>query len=212
MRKPRVFVDAGVLFAGAASPSEHGASLLILRLGELTLIEAVTSEQVLTEAERNLKAKLPEALPLFRLLVERALTVIPSPAAEDVAIHEGRAHPKDLAHFGGRFAGSLLLVGHLQCAPLSTRPSRGPSRAAWGIHSPRTGSIGISTILRIMSGLIEISAASPFILKNACKEERVFFKIQQKRQKPRIFSRRHKEYRKIFDLLQRILRILHGSE
>lgn len=96
MRKPRVFVDADVLFAGAASPSEHGASLLILRLGELTLIEAVTSEQVLTEAERNLKAKLPEALPLFRLLVERALTVIPSPAAEDVAIHEGRAHPKDL--------------------------------------------------------------------------------------------------------------------
>ena len=62
----------------------------------MTLIEAVTSEQVLTEAERNLKAKLPEALPLFRLLVERALTVIPSPAAEDVAIHEGRAHPKDL--------------------------------------------------------------------------------------------------------------------
>ena len=30
--KPRVFVDADVLFAGAAAPGEHGASLVILRI------------------------------------------------------------------------------------------------------------------------------------------------------------------------------------
>lgn len=70
--KLRVFIDADVLFASAASPSEHGASLLILRLGELTLIEAVTSEQVIAEAERNLPAKMPAALPTFRALVARA--------------------------------------------------------------------------------------------------------------------------------------------
>ena len=29
--KPRIFVDADVLFAAAASPNEHGASLVILR-------------------------------------------------------------------------------------------------------------------------------------------------------------------------------------
>ena len=51
--KPRVFVDANVLFAGAASPSKHGASLVVLRLAEITLIEALTSEQVIVEAERN---------------------------------------------------------------------------------------------------------------------------------------------------------------
>ena len=94
--KPRVFVDADVLFAGAASPSQYGASLLILRLGELTLIDAVTSEQVVTEAERNLAAKMPHALPLFRLLVERALTVVPNPSADDLAPHMGRADAKDL--------------------------------------------------------------------------------------------------------------------
>ena len=38
-RKPRVFVDADVLFAGAVSPSEAGASLVILRLAEITMIE-----------------------------------------------------------------------------------------------------------------------------------------------------------------------------
>jgi hypothetical protein len=52
--KPRVFVDSDVLFAGAASPSEHGASLVVLRMAEITLIDAVVSEQVIIEVERNL--------------------------------------------------------------------------------------------------------------------------------------------------------------
>lgn len=37
-RGPKLFVDADVLFAGAASPSEHSASLLVLTLSEITLI------------------------------------------------------------------------------------------------------------------------------------------------------------------------------
>ena len=42
--RPKVFVGADVLFAGAASASKHGASLVILRLGEITLIDAVASK------------------------------------------------------------------------------------------------------------------------------------------------------------------------
>jgi len=95
-RKPRVFVDANVLFAGAASPSEHGASLVILRMGEITLIEALTSQQVIVEAERNLEEKLPQALPAFRLLVSRCLLVVPDPRPEDLMPHAGIADPKDL--------------------------------------------------------------------------------------------------------------------
>lgn len=94
--RPRVFVDADVLFAGAVSPSEAGASLVVLRLAEITLIEALTSQQVLVEAERNLAAKLPRALPEFRLLVTRCLRVVPDPAPADVARHAGVAHPKSL--------------------------------------------------------------------------------------------------------------------
>ncbi len=94
--KPRVFVDADVLFAGAASPSEHSASLIVLRLGEITLIEAVTSEQVIREAERALEEKLPRALSAFRPLVQRALRVVPDPAPEDLRAYEGLADPKDL--------------------------------------------------------------------------------------------------------------------
>lgn len=95
-QKPRVFIDADVLFAGAASPSEHGASLLILRLAEITLIDAVTSEQVITEAERNLTAKLPKALPAFRHLVSRCLKICPDPEAGVLLSYEGLADPKDL--------------------------------------------------------------------------------------------------------------------
>jgi hypothetical protein len=85
-----------VLFAGAAAPGEHGASLVILRMAEITLVEAVTSQQAIAEAERNLTAKLPRALPVFRLLVARCLRVVPDPRPEGLAPHNGSADPKDL--------------------------------------------------------------------------------------------------------------------
>lgn len=94
--RPRVFIDADVLFAGAASPSDYGASLTVLRMAEITLVDALTSEQVITEAERNLAVKMPSALSAFRLLVDRCLTVVPSPTLEQVQPYHGLAHPSDL--------------------------------------------------------------------------------------------------------------------
>ena len=94
--RPRVFVDSDVLFAGAAGPTGHGASLVLLTLAEVTLIEAVASQQVVTEAERNLAEKLPAALPAFRLLVSRCLHVVLDPASAALRDFVGLAHPKDL--------------------------------------------------------------------------------------------------------------------
>lgn len=94
--KPRLFVDADALFAGAASPQEYGASLVILRLAEITLLDAFTSYQAVTEAERNLAKKLPDALPAFQLIVQRCLTVIPTPTAEALRPLTGLADRKDL--------------------------------------------------------------------------------------------------------------------
>lgn len=92
----RVFVDADVLFAGAAAPQEHSASLVLLRMAELTLLEAVASEQVLVESERNLAEKIPAALPAFRLLVSRCLRIVPAPLPADLDAFAGRAERKDL--------------------------------------------------------------------------------------------------------------------
>ena len=94
--KPRVFVDADVLFAGAASPNEHSASNLILRMAELTLIEGITSIQIITEVERNLVETMPEALPAFGLLVSRSLKVVEDPDPADLAEYAGSANPEYL--------------------------------------------------------------------------------------------------------------------
>lgn len=94
--KPRVFIDADVLFAGAASPNEHSASLVILRMAELTLIEAIASHQVMIEAERNLSAKMPKALPAFQLLVSKCLHVVDDPLPADLEQHIGLANSEDL--------------------------------------------------------------------------------------------------------------------
>lgn len=95
-RKPRVFLDADVIFAGAAAPSEHGASLVLLRMAEITLIEAITSQQAVIEAERNLATKLPPALPAFRLLVSRCLHVVPDPLPADLQCFGNVADREDL--------------------------------------------------------------------------------------------------------------------
>lgn len=94
--KPRVFIDADVLFAGAASPGEHGASLVVLRMAEITLVAAVTSQQVIAEAERNLAGYLPATLPVFHLLVSRCLHVTPDPTPAELTSCARMADPKDL--------------------------------------------------------------------------------------------------------------------
>jgi len=109
--KPRVFIDADVLFAGSASPSEHGASLVVLRMAEITLVEAYCSEQVLREVERNLQAKLPQALPAFRLLVARCLKIVPEPSQAAVQENAGLAEAMDLPILvAARLAGCSWLV------------------------------------------------------------------------------------------------------
>jgi hypothetical protein len=94
--RPKVFLDADVLFAGSAAPSEHGASLVVLRMAEITLLEAYTSHQVIGEAERNLLAKLSSALPAFRMIASRCLQIVPDPNPTELFPYNGLADPSDL--------------------------------------------------------------------------------------------------------------------
>jgi hypothetical protein len=106
--KPRVFIDADVLFAGSASLNEHSASQVVLRMAEITLIEALTCEQVIIEAERNLEEKLPVALPAFRHLISRCLQVVANPTAVDLLPFHQIANPKDLP---------ILVTAHREKCP-----------------------------------------------------------------------------------------------
>jgi hypothetical protein len=94
--KIRVFIDSDVLFASAASPGEYSAGLVILKMAEITLIEAIASEQVLVEVDRNLSDKMPKAIPAFRMLVNRCLRIVDDPTLEEVQALSGSADPKDL--------------------------------------------------------------------------------------------------------------------
>lgn len=82
-RRIRAFLDSNVLIAGLASST--GAAAKILVLCEVGAIQAIVSEQILREAERNIRAKLPEKLPLY-LAVVRAINpeITPNPSLEQV--------------------------------------------------------------------------------------------------------------------------------
>jgi predicted nucleic acid-binding protein len=95
-RKLRVFVDADVIFAGSAAPTEHGASHVLLLMGEITLLDCVTSQQAVVEAECNLASKLPAKLPELRLLLSRCLRIVANPLASELTAYAGMADSKDL--------------------------------------------------------------------------------------------------------------------
>ena len=98
-RLVRIFCDADVLIAGAASTT--GASHILLQLSELTLLQCVTSRHAVSEAERNLLVKLPAALPALRLILKAAVRVVPAPSPSMVHALAGQAHAKDLPILAG---------------------------------------------------------------------------------------------------------------
>jgi predicted nucleic acid-binding protein len=91
---PRLFFDADVLLAGAAS--DRGASRLLLKASELGLVAGFTAEQAVVEARRNLHRKLPEHCEVFEALIQSCLQVAPDPAAETEKRLAGHAVPDDL--------------------------------------------------------------------------------------------------------------------
>jgi len=95
LKRWRVFLDTSALIAGIAS--QTGAAREVLRLAEARLIEPVLSRQVLTEADRNIAAKLPAILDEYHGLLEHlAPMIVEDPSREAVqeaarAIHRNDA-------------------------------------------------------------------------------------------------------------------------
>jgi predicted nucleic acid-binding protein len=91
---PRIFADASVLVAGAGSRT--GASRAVLVMAEIGLYRLVVCRQVLDETERNLRKKLPAALPVFaELMMAINPEVVPDPGPEEVVRWQSVIEPKD---------------------------------------------------------------------------------------------------------------------
>ena len=107
------------------------------------------STQVLVEAERNLAAKLPAALPVFQTLAQRCLHVVPDPVVDALTRHAGAADPKDLP---------LLVAAHRErCRYLVTYNVRHYQPGLPGVQvlrpgelvSPGAGVVGVPGGLRV---------------------------------------------------------------
>ena len=70
----RVFLDANVLFTAAYIPD--GLSAFLIELGAAGRVTLLTSPLAIIEAERNLEAKRPAALPTLRGSLTAAVRVV----------------------------------------------------------------------------------------------------------------------------------------
>jgi predicted nucleic acid-binding protein len=78
----RIFADSSVLIAGCGSRT--GASRAVLTMAEIGLFKLVVSDQVLEECDRNIRKKIPAALPNFtELLATINPEIQPDPSLEE---------------------------------------------------------------------------------------------------------------------------------
>lgn len=91
----KTFFDAEAIIAGSASKS--GASFILLQLCELNLLRGITCNQAIEECHRNIRAKLPQAMNMFKQIVSKSLQITENPTLAESVPYEGMAHKKDLS-------------------------------------------------------------------------------------------------------------------
>ena len=97
----KIFLDADVLMASAASSSPNSAGQVLLSLSEITLIEVITSELIVEECERNIPTvfeRSDDVLRTFRKILRRALDVVDRPIPERVRVYQPYAAWSDAPH------------------------------------------------------------------------------------------------------------------
>lgn len=96
-RYVRVFLDSNVILSGLFS--DRGAPRILLDILSLNLsvIAGITGRYNIMEIERNLRAKLPEAVPVYKEYIGKLnLHIIPIPAMEELRKYTGAIAAKDV--------------------------------------------------------------------------------------------------------------------
>jgi len=106
-----VCLDADVVVAGLFSSG--GASHALLVLAEVGMMRVVVPEAAVDEATRNLKDKLPEALPALATFLSAPFVRVHRPPATDLREAKTLAHSKDVPIMAAALgSGAALLVTH----------------------------------------------------------------------------------------------------
>lgn len=106
----RVFLDANVLVAAAAS--REGGSALLLEFCRQKRLEPAVSRLVLLEAERNVRKKLPSpALKRYhRFLESVSFHVVAPPPEEEIRPYRALIHEKDAPILAAAVASQSALL------------------------------------------------------------------------------------------------------
>jgi len=96
LSKINLFLDRSALFAGIVSAT--GAARVLLLLAETDHITLTISEQVVTETERVIARKVPQALnDLRQAILASAARIVRDPSPEEVMAHLNLiSHPADV--------------------------------------------------------------------------------------------------------------------
>jgi predicted nucleic acid-binding protein len=70
--RPKLFLDSSALIAAALSPREDSPGRQILLLGQAGIVDLRTSREVLSDIERLLRRRNPDALARFVVLLDAA--------------------------------------------------------------------------------------------------------------------------------------------
>lgn len=96
-RKCKVFLDSNVLLSGLFSDKGAPRVILDLLTLHLPILAGATGRYNLMEVERNLKKKIPAAIPLYReYLPKLELEVVDLPSRETVRSFAGAIAGKDI--------------------------------------------------------------------------------------------------------------------
>ena len=93
----KVFLDSNVIISGIFSDKGNPRIILDILCLELPFIAGVTGRYNIIEIERNLKRKMPKALPIYqKYLPALSLEIIPMPSKKEIEKYYGYASDKDL--------------------------------------------------------------------------------------------------------------------
>lgn len=104
----KLFIDSSVLIAAAISL--HGSARQLLGAGIAGQYQLFASQLVLTESERNITRKAPEALPMFQLFAEALVPTIVRPSSEQVVDVAKVVELKDAPIVAGALAADALYL------------------------------------------------------------------------------------------------------
>lgn len=106
-----VYIDADVLFRAATASHQYTAALVLLRMSEFTMIDAITAVHTVEEATRSLTRYLPEQTPLLLQLIARSVRTVDNPPPHLLTAYQTQAHWKDAINLAAAVhSGAHILV------------------------------------------------------------------------------------------------------